>query len=73
MSAQQILDFALAANMSCGMIKFKHDNGKTFVVADAEYGIFSQESDLMDLDELERQYENEEVFRIQPIQEDIPF
>lgn len=66
MSLQNILKYAQLHDMKYGDICFQHDNGKKFKVLDADMGLFSVEgkSGFYTLNDLEVDYEDEEVFKI---------
>ena len=63
-SLEGILDYAVNTAQAFSEVEFTHENGKKFLVLDAYNGLFREEgnSHFTILSELQRQYEDEEVF-----------
>lgn len=75
MSLDQVVEFAVFANMQCNEIRILHENGTEILLVDAKKELFSKKdhdgrSRLCSLDDLQREYENEPVFRMNPLLED---
>ena len=66
LSLEEIFEYAKQHNLKYNELHFKHFNGKEFVLIDADQELFRMEgtSGFVTFEDLERSYENEQVFNI---------